>query len=69
MVTYLLSGTKKNHGVVECPDLKTIAKVICPILNLSLVQPRLLHDVLDIAGSEHEVGLAGKHGTLEAGDA
>ena len=43
--------------------------MLSPHLDLILVQPRLLHDVLDIAGSEHEVGLAGEHGTLEAGNA
>ena len=45
-----------------------MAKMLSPHLDLILVQPRLLHDVLDIAGSEHEVGLAGEHGTLEARD-
>ena len=43
-----------------------ITKLLTPRLNLSLVQPRLLHDVLDIARGEHEARLAGEHGTLEA---
>ena len=42
--------------------------MLSPKMNLGLVQPCLLHDVLDVAGSEHEVGLAGEHGTLEARD-
>jgi len=64
---YLL-GAKKIQSVVELLDLKTMAKMISPHLDLILIQTRLLHDVLDITGSEHEVGLAGEHGALEVRD-
>ena len=62
---YLLIRTKKIQSIVKLLDLTAIAKVFSPHLDLSLVQPRLLHDALDVTGSEHEVGLAGEHGTLE----